>query len=49
MGNLTRYHAANLPELMEKINRNSIGLDDYLDRFLVSTIKPTIHHTILSM
>ena len=33
MGNLTRYHAANLPELMEKINRNSIGLDDYLDRF----------------
>ena len=38
MGNLTRYHAANLPELMEKINRNSIGLDDYLDRFFsVST------------
>ena len=38
MNTLARYHAANLPELMEKINRNSIGLDDYLDRFFsVST------------
>ena len=38
MTSLARYHAANLPELMEKINRNSIGLDDYLDRFFsVST------------
>ena len=33
MTNLARYHAANLPELIEKINRNSIGLDDYLNRF----------------
>ena len=33
MGNLARYHAANLPDLLEKINRNSIGLDDYLNRF----------------
>merc|ERR1712188_70191 len=33
MTNLARYHAANLPELMEKINRNSIGMDDYLNRF----------------
>ena len=31
--NLARYHAANLPELMEKISRNSIGMDDYLNRF----------------
>ena len=31
--NLARYHAANLPELIEKINRNSIGMDDYLHRF----------------
>ena len=30
---LAKYHAANLPELMERINRNSIGMDDYLDRF----------------
>ena len=33
MTNLQRYHAANLPELIEKINRNSIGMDDYLNRF----------------
>ena len=33
MGTLARYHAANLPELFEKINRNSIGMDDYLNRF----------------
>ena len=33
---LQRYHAANLPELMEKINKNSIGLDDYFDRFFNS-------------
>ena len=33
MNALQRYHAANLPELMEKINKNSIGLDDYLNRF----------------
>ncbi len=33
MNALQRYHAANLPELMEKINRNSIGLEDYFDHF----------------
>ena len=33
MNNLARYHAANLPDLMEKIARNSIGMDDYLNRF----------------
>ena len=33
MTNLARFHAANLPELMERIQRNSIGLDDYLNRF----------------
>ena len=33
MGTLARYHAANLPELFEKITRNSIGMDDYLNRF----------------
>jgi len=36
MNALQRYHAANLPELMEKINKNSIGLDDYFDRFFNS-------------
>ena len=33
MTNLARFHAANLPELMEKIHRNSIGMDEYLNRF----------------
>ena len=33
MTNLARYHAANLPELFERISKNSIGMDDYLDRF----------------
>ena len=33
MGTLSRYHAANLPELFERINRNSIGMEDYLNRF----------------
>ena len=36
MNALQRYHAANLPELMEKINKNSIGMDDYFDRFFNS-------------
>ena len=33
MTNLARFHAANLPELMESIRRNGFGMDDYLDRF----------------
>ena len=33
MTNLSRYHAANLPELMKVIRENGIGMDDYLNRF----------------
>ena len=34
MGNLARYTSSDLPELMDKIVKNSIGInDDYLDRF----------------
>ena len=33
MGTLAQYHAANLPELLDKITKNSIGMDDYLNRF----------------
>ena len=33
MTNLTRYTAADLPALMEKITKNSIGLDNYFDDF----------------
>ena len=32
MTNLTRYTAADLPTLLDKITRNSIGMDEYLDR-----------------
>ena len=44
MGTLARYHAANLPELMEKITRNSIGMDDYLNRFWDDTTTSNYHH-----
>jgi len=37
MTNLARFHAANLPDLMERITRNSIGMDDYLNQFWEST------------
>ena len=39
MTNLTRYTAADLPALMERINRNSIGLDEYFNRIF------TLHET----
>ena len=32
MTNLTRYTAADLPALMDRITRNSIGMDEYFDR-----------------
>jgi len=32
MTNFTRYTAADLPALMEKITRNSINMDEYFDR-----------------
>jgi molecular chaperone IbpA len=32
MSNLARYTAADLPQLMDRITRNSIGMDEYLDR-----------------
>ena len=33
MTNIQRYHAADLPELMDKITKNSIGLDEYFNDF----------------
>ena len=33
MGNLARYRAADLPQLMERIHKNSIGLDTVFDDF----------------
>jgi molecular chaperone IbpA len=32
MGNLSRYTAADLPVLLDKISKNSIGMHDYLNR-----------------
>ena len=32
MGNLTRYTASDLPVLLDKISKNSIGMHDYLNR-----------------
>jgi len=32
MNNLTRYTAADLPALMDRINKYSIGMDEYFDR-----------------
>ena len=36
MNALQRYHAANLPDLVDKIAKNSIGLDEYFDNFFNS-------------
>ena len=32
MTNLARYTAADLPQLMDRITRNSIGMDEYFER-----------------
>jgi molecular chaperone IbpA len=32
MTNLTRYTSSDLPTLLDKITRNSIGMDEYFDR-----------------
>ena len=39
MGDLTRYNAANINQLLDRINRNSIGMDEYFDRLF------TLHET----
>ena len=38
MNALARYHAANLPDLFDKITKNSIGMDDYLNTFFNSDL-----------
>ncbi len=32
MGNLIRYTSSDLPALLDKISKNSIGMNDYLNR-----------------
>ena len=39
MVNLARYNAANITQLLERINKNSIGMDEYFDRLF------TLHET----
>ena len=39
MTNLMKFHTKDLPELMDRINRYSIGMDDYFDRL------GTLHET----
>ena len=41
MTNLARYHAANLPDLLDKITKNSIGMDEYLNNFFNSDFPQT--------
>jgi len=41
MNALARYHAANLPELMERIQKHGIGMDDYLNNFFNSDFPQT--------
>ena len=39
MGTLEKYNAAKINQLLERINRNSIGMDEYFDRLF------TLHET----
>ena len=41
MTNLAKYHAANMDQLLDRITKNSIGMNDYFDRILHCT-KPSI-------
>jgi len=47
MNTLARYHAANLPDLFDKITKNSIGMDDYLNSFLIQMFHNQITHHII--
>ena len=44
MNTLSRYHSANLPELMKIISKNGIGMDDYLDRFFNNSYETTTNY-----
>ena len=37
MTNLTRFHTAEMPQLFDRILKNSIGMDDYFDQFRTET------------
>ena len=49
MTNLMRYTTSDLPALMERINKNSIGMDEYFDRlFNLHETTTNYPHTTLS-
>ena len=49
MGNLTRYHAADLPQLLERINNNSIGMEDFFDGFFNATTDNYPQYNLVSV
>ncbi len=38
MNTLTRYRSADLPQLMDRISKNSIGLDNFFESFFDSDV-----------
>ena len=44
MNTLSRYHSANLPELMKIISKNGIGMDDYLNRFFTNSYETATNY-----
>ena len=49
MSFLTKYNSANINQLMERIQRNAIGLDSYFDNILgqeVVNYPPTTSSTV---
>ncbi len=49
MNSLTRYHAADLPQLMDQITKNSIGLDNYFENFFNSTTQNYPPYNIINI
>ena len=49
MNSLTRYHAADLPTLMDQITKNSIGLDNYFENFFNGTTQNYPPYNIINI
>ena len=49
MNSLTRYHAADLPQLMDQITKNSIGLDNYFENFFNGTTQNYPPYNIINI
>ena len=44
MTNLTRFTASDLPELLDKISKNSIGMNEYLGTMVSCTALTIIYY-----